>query len=302
MNAENLSACPACGSNATDGRTRVPDHEYGVEFVATYVRCSACGSETQAPMPEDEQLASFYPATYHSKQADGALVRMRNDVRWKRLASLLDPAGGKGVILDYGCGDGQFLRHVAERDASARLFGYEIGATREIIEQIDGRVTIVRGSVDDLLGALPPCRMITMNHVIEHLPDPVKTLSQLARHLEPGGVFEGQTPAAGSLEHRVFGTRWSGYHAPRHTVVFSPGGLESALERAGLTRPNVIGAFNPAGLALSLASVRHDDAPSVLRREGLPWLVWLGLASGLSLVDKLSGAPAVIDFDAKKAA
>ena len=41
--------------------------------------------------------------------------------------------------------------------------------------------------------------------------------------------MEGQTPAAGSLEQRVFGSFWSGYHAPRHTVVFSASGLDQFL-------------------------------------------------------------------------
>lgn len=279
----------------------VPDHEYGVGFVATYAPCATCRSEVQTPMPAEAELASFYPATYHSMQADGFLVRMRNDVRWKRLSSLLGD-DRTGALLDYGCGEGQFLRHVAERCPSIRLFGYEIGPEREVASHADGRVTIVRGTVDDLLGVLPPCRLTTMNHVIEHLPDPVATVSRLVARLEPGGVFEGQTPAAGSLEHRIFGPRWSGYHAPRHTVVFSPQGLRSALERAGLDAPRVAGAFNPAGLALSLASLRHDDRPSVLHRRGASWLAWLGLASGLSLIDRLSGAPAVIDFDARRGA
>lgn len=282
------------------GGTAVPDHEYGVPFVATYARCERCGTEAQAPMPDDATLASFYPPTYHSMRADGLLVRMRNDVRWKRLASLLDPAC-EGVLLDYGCGEGQFLRHVAQRDPSVRLFGYEIAGERSVATDLDGRLTIVRGSLDDLLDVLPPCALITMNHVIEHLPDPVDTVSRLAARLAPGGVFEGQTPAAGSLEHRVFGTRWSGYHAPRHTVVFSPDGLSRALTRAGLEAPSVRGTFNPAGLALSLASLRHDDRPSTLTREGGAWFFWLGLASGLSVVDRFSGAPAVVDFDARKA-
>ena len=250
-------------------------------------------------MPADAALASFYPETYHSMQADGLLVRMRNDVRWKRLASL---GAGDGPLLDYGCGEGQFLAHVARRNPTIRLFGYEISAQREVVEREHGRLTIVRGDVADLLDVLPPCSLITMNHVIEHLPDPVATVSRLVARLRPGGVFEGQTPAAGSLEHRVFGTRWSGYHAPRHTVVFSANGLQTALLRSGLEEPHVRGAFNPAGLALSLASLRHDDAPSVLQREGASWLVWLGLASGLSVFDRISGSPAVVDFHARKAA
>jgi SAM-dependent methyltransferase len=290
--------CPACGRPGTDRETRVPDHEYGVEFIAIYARCAHCASEFQVPMPNDTALAGFYPLTYHSMQSGGLLVRMRNEMRWKRLAGLVQ---GDGVVLDYGCGEGQFLLHAASREPQRRFFGYEIGAEREIRELEDGRVTIVRGSVDDLLAALPGCALITMNHVIEHLPDPLSTIRSLAAHLEAGGVFEGQTPAAGSLEERVFQTRWSGYHAPRHTVVFSPAGLRTLLERAGLPQAKIRGTFNPAGLALSLASLRHGETGGTLERSGPAWLVGLCLATGLSVIDLLSGAPAVVDFAARRA-
>jgi SAM-dependent methyltransferase len=291
-------ACPACGRSGTDRETCVPDHEYGVAFIATYARCAHCASEFQVPMPDGAELAGFYPATYHSMQAEGLLVRMRNGMRWKRLAPLVK---GDGVVLDYGCGEGQFLRHAASQAPQRRFFGYEIGATREIRELENGRVTIVRGSVENLLDALPGCALVTMNHVIEHLPDPLTTIRALADRLDSGGVFEGQTPAAGSLEERIFGTRWSGYHAPRHTVVFSPAGLSALLERAGLSLAEIRGTFNPAGLALSLASLRHGAAGGTLERSGAAWLVGLGLATGLSLIDRLSGAPAVVDFAARRA-
>ena len=125
MSAAAAYTCPACGSTGTDHEIRVPDHEYGVSFVATYVRCSSCGSEFQAPMPDDATLGSFYPEDYHSMSADGLLVRIRNAMRWKRLAALL-PADG--VLLDYGCGEGQFLRYAAEQAPARSFFGYEIEA------------------------------------------------------------------------------------------------------------------------------------------------------------------------------
>ncbi|HEY8515484.1 MAG TPA: class I SAM-dependent methyltransferase [Candidatus Binatia bacterium] len=275
----------------------MPDHEYGLAHRATYVRCSACGSEYQQPMPGPDELASFYPPNYHSMTGGGLLLRMRHDVRARRLARLLT---GDGAVLDYGCGDGGFLVHAARKLPGRRWYGYEIASRPERIELAAGAVTLVRGDLDDLLAVLPECRLITMNHVIEHLPQPLATLTRLCERLLPGGVFEGQTPAAGSLEHRLFKTRWSGYHAPRHTIVFSPDGLRRLLERAGLRDVAIEGTFNPAGLALSLASVRHGDAPGVLVRQGFGWLAWLGVAAALSPIDLLSGAPAVVDFAARK--
>lgn len=298
MEATGQNPCPACGGKRVDRTIRVPDHEYGVVFVASYARCQDCASEYQVPMPDGTTLATFYPADYHSMQADGFLVRLRNRMRWKRLSSLLR---GNAALLDYGCGEGQFLHYAATQDSRRDFVGYEIASEREIRRSEDGRVTIVRGAVDDLLELLPRCSLITMNHVIEHLPDPRLTLTGLADKLEPGGILEGQTPAAGCLEERVFGTRWSGYHAPRHTVVFSPDGLQTLLTNSGFGDTDIRGTFNPAGLALSLASLRHGPTGGSLQRSGPAWLVGLGLATGLSLVDRLSGAPAVVDFAARRA-
>jgi hypothetical protein len=290
-------ACPACGAHDPGETRQVPDHEYGLSHRARYARCRACGSEYQLPMPGLEELASWYPPAYHSMGGRGRLQEIRDDLRLRRLVRLLD---GDGALLDYGCGDGAFLVHAAKTLSSRPLYGYEISDRPETVRLAGGAVTIVKGRVEDLLAVLPPCRLIAMNHVIEHLPDPLAVLRALAAKLVAGGLFEGQTPAAGSLEQRLLGSRWSGYHAPRHTVVFSRPGLVRLFERVGLVEVAVRGAFNPAGLALSLAALSHGDAPGVVPRQGLRWLGLLGVGAALAPIDLLSGAPAVVDFSARK--
>jgi hypothetical protein len=249
-------------------------------------------------MPEERALGSFYPVDYHSLAREGVLTRIRYDMRVRRLASLLD---GDGAVLDYGCGDGSFLVSAARRMPGRKFFGYEIGDRPEKRELAGGAVTLVRGPVSHLFEVLTPCRVVTMNHVIEHLADPLDTLGKLREHLVPGGLLEGQTPAAASLEHRVFGTRWSGYHAPRHTVVFSRDGLRHLLERAGFADVQVSGAFNPAGLAVSLASLsQRADAAGRIVRRGAGWVFWLALATLLAPVDLLSGSPGIVNFRARR--
>lgn len=294
------SICPACDARGINDCRPIPDHEYAMSWIAAYATCGACGTYFQAPMPEGARLAEFYPPGYHSMGRRGWLTQVRFDLRIRRLLSLLD---GDGPLLDHGCGDGSFLLRAAERMPGRKLFGYEIGRDRQVTELAGGQVTIVKGSDADLCDVLPGCRLITMNHVIEHLPDPMHTLSLLCERLLPGGTLEGQTPAANSLEHRVFGTRWSGYHAPRHTVVFSPAGLTKLLERAGLEQVEVRGAFNPAGIAVSLAALTQPaNVPGRIARSGVLWLFWLGLSAALAPLDLLSGAPGIIDFRARRGA
>jgi SAM-dependent methyltransferase len=244
-------------------------------------------------MPTDAELASFYPATYHAQTGAGLLNKVRQGMRFRRLEALM---ADDGAILDFGCGNGAFLFYAAARLPGRRFFGYEIADERRVTEHLDGAVTIVNGSIDDLLGVLPPCRLITLNHVIEHLPDPYGAVAALADHLLPGAAFEGQTPAAGSLEHRVFRTCWSGYHAPRHTVVFSMAGLRIFLSRVGLEHVDVDGGFNPAALAVSLAAVARQRSRRPIHREGLGWLAYIGLAGLLGPIDRFSGSPGIQNF------
>jgi SAM-dependent methyltransferase len=286
--------CPACASASIAARVCVPDHEYGLTHVATYARCGGCGSLYQQPMPEIGELAAYYPSNYHSFTASGVIPRLKHRARLKRLTSFVNTS--RPVVLDYGCGDGGFIRDAAARAAGWQFWGYEIASRSEKILKEDGRVTIIRGSLDDLLSELPPCDLVTMNHVIEHLPDPVSVLTALRQRMPGGAVLEGQTPAADSFECRVFGTAWSGFHAPRHTVVFSRPGLTAAIERAHFIAPQVTTAFNPAGIAVSLASALHGRQRGKVRRTGGAWLGYLAAATVLQPIDRLSGCPGIVNY------
>lgn len=250
-------------------------------------------------MPSPAQLAECYPATYHSFAKGGVLATLKHRSRVRRLTSLIDV--GSPVILDYGCGEGAFLREAA-RTRDWRLWGFEIADLPSKLVEEGGRITIVRGALADLMAELPPVDLLTMNHVIEHLPDPHFVLSTLRQHMRAGAVLEGQTPASDSLERRVFGDAWSGYHAPRHTVVFSRSGLATMLQRTGFVKPQVTAAFNPAGVAVSLASALHGPQGGTIVRQGASWLGLVAAATALQPIDRLSGQPGIVDFAARVAA
>jgi SAM-dependent methyltransferase len=289
--------CPSCESPRVVSVVAIPDHEYGLDYQATYACCGECQTLYQSPMPSDAELAGFYKQNYHSMTDGGFLMRMRHTMRVKRLRPLY--GGGTGAVLDYGCGNGSFLLRAAEAMPGVEFYGYEVGDAREISRPAE-RVTLVRGEPRHLLEILPMCRVMIMNHVIEHLSDPFAIVSLLASKLEPGGIFDGQTPNSVSLEHRIFGRFWSGYHAPRHTVVFSRAGLQRLFERAGFEAIRIPGAFNPAAYAVSLASIPHGHAKGVIVRAGLKWHLAVAAAAVMAPIDVLSGAPGIIDFQARK--
>src|SRR5262245_61675574 len=139
--------CPACGSRVNRISYDVPDHEYQVNFIARYAACGNCSTLYQIPMPASSTLTSFYPKTYHSLAAPGALAKVRHSLRLRRLLRLVNK--DTGVVLDYGCGSGSFIRWASDRAKGISFWGYEL-ADQPRIERCDG-VTIVTGSMGRLM-------------------------------------------------------------------------------------------------------------------------------------------------------
>ena len=289
--------CPACQSRVIQSLFAVPDHEYNLDYQAQYAFCRECSSFFQSPMPDLIQLSHFYPANYHSFDINNILVQLKQRQRLRRLRSFVD--SDAITLLDYGCGSGVFIKESAKNMPHSKFYGYEINSTDRKEVLADGRVIILKGSLDYLLHELPVCDVITLNHVIEHVPDPLKVLSALHQKLKPNGVLEGQTPAADSLEQGIFRKGWSGFHAPRHTVIFSKKGLMKILKRAGFSECQITPAFNPAGIAISLATLPQGNSRGRISRKGLFWLFCVALATFLYPVDLLSGAPGMINFSAR---
>lgn len=134
-------------------------------------------------------------------------------------------------ILDYGCGSGEYLCRM--KALGNEVVGVEWDPV--CVDQLrsTGVDVFVASEVpaDEWRGKFD---FITLNHVIEHVPDPVGLLGQLKSWLRPGGKVFIETPNALAEGLAVFGRYWRGLEAPRHLSLPSHKGLEIALEKAGL--------------------------------------------------------------------
>ncbi len=137
----------------------------------------------------------------------------------------------RGRILDVGCGDGTFLR-------IARALGWAVQG----LEPDPKAAAVARGHGIDVIESpierapLPvdSFDVITMSHVIEHVPDPVSVLAAARRALRPDGDLLVFTPNAESWGHAMFGRAWLHLDPPRHLHVFRVGNLVACAERVGL--------------------------------------------------------------------
>lgn len=164
-----------------------------------------------------------------------------------------------GRLLDVGCGNGQFMPYM-------RAMGWEVmgvepdGQAVKVARERFG-LNVHQGTLEEVCFPDETFDAITMNHVIEHVPDPVRTIRECQRILKKSGQFVVATPNMKSLGHRLFGEAWRGLEVPRHFYVFSPNALRTCAERAGL---QVIKIWTSARLARSMWTASY-----LIRRDGI---------------------------------
>jgi hypothetical protein len=143
-----------------------------------------------------------------------------------------------------------------------------------------------------------------MNHVIEHVGQPLPLLETLCDLLVPGGVVVGQTPNCDCPEARLLGDLWPQWHVPRHLVVFSDTTLRAHAARAGFEVVSVRGAASSAtqwsgGLLKRWTQLRGRPFRGI--REPLYPYVTLAFAP-ISLAQSLVGSTSHMDFVLRKPA
>ena len=230
----------------------IRDYEYGAPGTYRWLRCDQCGIVRIDPMPGDDILSLAYPDTYHAYQPHRSrfvswYVRRRLQARAKELAGLM-PAGG--TILDVGCGTGS-LFHEMKRLGPYRMLGVEYRA--DAAEQARQHGTFIwTGELEDAELPDHSVDLCVMEHVIEHVRNPVDTLRKIRSKLKPGGVLVGETPNLHCFDAKLFGRYWGGGHAPRHLWLFQPDSLSRTLRECGYSSVLITHPVYSAHMALSV--------------------------------------------------
>lgn len=143
---------------------------------------------------------------------------------WRRLVRHMTPPAS---LLEVGVGSGSLLAFAAKRGMP--VAGCDL--SQAVCHHVRRRrgIAVRHGRVADL----PACDrfdVIVMNHVLEHVPDPVGSLEQIRARLMPHGVLHVAVPNVASWNARFSG--WTSY-VRYHLVYFTPESLRYALARAG---------------------------------------------------------------------
>lgn len=217
--------CANCNSTEKRAFYKVPDRHYGIKGLFSYSICASCGLVYLDPMPDNEELMSFYPEdSYYSYSVDF----LKEDPKWKKLLRKVlfmeyetkDPKfSAPGRMLDIGCGNGWFIFKMRKKGWDVK--GVEPSKAGAEAGRKMANLDIHHG---DLLSANYPSGhfdYIRSNHSFEHIPNPNEILPEIYRILKPGGkVFIG-VPNINSFDAKVFGRYWYYFGAPVHTFNYS---------------------------------------------------------------------------------
>lgn len=236
---ETLSRCLLCDSERIQGA----DSEFNLWH------CQACGYVFDNPRPTLDALVRFYskPGKYDS-WLDAEAPRNR---LWKRRLRKLLKHAGRRNLLDVGTGTGQFL-NVAKP--------YFTHVTGTEVSQSGLSVAREKYNLDVASGELEVCDLprssfdtITLFHVLEHVPDPRKSIVLCRDLLKIGGVLLVCVPndvLAWTSKIKILGKKLGlgpfqkfspRFGLPRafssreiHLSHFTPAVLRRSLEEAGL--------------------------------------------------------------------
>lgn len=174
------------------------------------------------PVPSKDILSKYYESEEyisHTDQKKGVLDKIYQMVKgWsiKRKVSLItDLNGGSGSLLDIGAGTGDFL--VAAKKNDWKVAGMEpnLSARKLALKkglELKSDITVFDNFQYDV---------VTLWHVLEHVPNLEEMINDLSRLVKPGGVLIIAVPNYKSYDAKYYGRFWAAYDVPRHIWHFS---------------------------------------------------------------------------------
>ncbi len=231
------------------------------------------------PQPSANTLSEYYKSEDYISHTDSKrnwfekAYHFVRGMALKRKLKLINsfPVSGK-TILDVGCGTGDFL--LTAKNNAWNVYGIEPNekaraiANSKTINQVFDTNTLQEfesGTFD----------VITLWHVLEHLPNLETEIQNLNRLLKPEGRLVIAVPNFKSYDAKHYSAFWAAYDVPRHLWHFSQTSISKLFSKHNLeiekTLPMTFDAFYVSLLSEQYKSGSKNPLTAF----------WVGLQSNL---------------------
>ena len=230
---ETVEICPVCRSTTSTVALTATDHTVSQEYFDIR-KCDGCGFHFTSPRPEQNSIGKYYLSeNYISHVAKATSLKDRIYHRVRRRAirhkhKLISGYHSSGAVLDVGCGTGDFLAFLQEKGYSAA--GVEVSPNARTLAEAKGL------KVADKLNDIPAqaqFQVITLWHVLEHVPDPRHTLEQLYARCTEDALLVIAVPDHDSWDCKHYGVKWAAWDVPRHLSHFRRADMKRLLQETG---------------------------------------------------------------------
>ncbi len=215
----------------------VKDHSVSKEIFELHYNSEFDILET-FPLPAPSELSKYYETEDYISHTDAKrnlfekVYHLVRSYAIKNKISLINSLSDKGTFLDIGCGTGDVLK--AAHDNGWKITGIEPNENARAIanSKTNNRVFDISE-----LNKLPDHSfdVISLWHVLEHLPDLEEHVSLFKRLLKPNGKLIIAVPNHKSYDASYYKEYWAAYDVPRHLWHFSQNSIKLLFSKFGMT-------------------------------------------------------------------
>jgi SAM-dependent methyltransferase len=273
------SVCRVCGS------ARLKNLPFRYRYQESWLQareCSSCGVIFLDPQPTDQQIRDMYSREYF----DGDF-RCGHEAGYFDNETLKNLSGDaamcaiqayrkSGRFLEIGCAGGAFLE--TARKVGFEAHGVEFSAVAAEFARTRFGLDVFTGDVLEARFPADHFDVIYMGDVIEHLPRPGETLTEVARILAHDGLLVVACPSQtstlfsrlGFFAYALLGKTATVSMPPYHLFEYRPASLSFLLRRCGLSIVRVEAAILPPGKISLRGSVLQKAGKKIFQYINVP--------------------------------
>lgn len=237
-----MESCIICGEDQFVHYLDCKDHFLSKQTFSI-VECVRCGFRFINPRPLTGELGKYYKSENyisHSGTRKGFINKiylLARKFTLKRKYNIVQAFKSSGSMLDIGCGSGELLNLFQEkgwkivgvepdelvRNAAISRYSLDIREEASLKKITDGSFDVV-----------------TMWHVLEHVPGLVDRVKEVKRLLKNDGILVVAVPNSNSMDAKIYGEHWAAYDVPRHLWHFTKDSIAMLFRNHGMVIAKIL--------------------------------------------------------------